>query len=184
MPRPASSAGASATNASQTGGGVYTVTVTADDGNGGTVDDTFTWTVTNPGPCRQQRFTATAVEDVAKNINVLGNDTDEDALTVTAASALNGTVAIEANGTVTYTSDANFNGSDTITYTVTDADGATDTAQVAVTVQATNDDPTIDAATADQTSVDGASVSLDAAAAFDDLDGDDLDFTVTGLRQG
>ena len=172
-----------ATSASQTGGGVYTVTVTADDGNGGTVDDTFTWTVTNPAPVANND-TATAVEDVAKNINVLGNDTDDDALTVTAASAANGTVVIEADGTLTYTSDANFNGSDTITYTVTDADGATGTAQVAVTVQATNDDPTVNAATADQTSVDGASISLDASAAFDDLDGDDLDFTVTGLPAG
>ena len=41
-------------SASQGGvGGVYTITVTADDGEGGTVTDTFDLTVTNPAPIAQ-----------------------------------------------------------------------------------------------------------------------------------
>ncbi|MCA6997611.1 cadherin-like domain-containing protein [Dickeya solani] len=47
-------------------------------------------------------------------------DVDGDSLTVTAASAGHGTVVINANGTLTYTPAANYNGSDTISYTVSD----------------------------------------------------------------
>ena len=56
-------------------------------------------------------------------INVLANDTDlnGDALTVTSASALHGSVAINGNGTLTYTPSANYFGLDTITYTIRDA---------------------------------------------------------------
>ncbi len=37
-------------SASQTGGGVYTVEVTAADGDGATATDSFTWTISNPAP--------------------------------------------------------------------------------------------------------------------------------------
>ena len=74
----------------------------------------------------------------------LANDTDPDGdpLTVTSASAANGTVTINPDGTLRYVPNANFNGTDTITYTISDGQGGTSTATVTVTVGAVNDAPT------------------------------------------
>ncbi|WP_183909347.1 retention module-containing protein, partial [Simiduia aestuariiviva] len=81
-------------------------------------------------------------EDTAvSNIDVLGNDTDADgdSLTVTAASATNGSVTINPDGTLSYTPNTNYNGADTISYTISDGRGGTDTATIAVTVNAVSD---------------------------------------------
>ena len=53
----------------------------------------------------------------------------------------NGTVTFAANGTLTYTPNANYNGIDTFTYTVTSG-GVTETATETVTVVSVNDAPT------------------------------------------
>ena len=53
---------------------------------------------------------------------------------------VNGTLAF-AGGVYTYTPAANFFGDDSFTYTVLDADGATDTATVTITVASVNDAP-------------------------------------------
>ena len=130
---------------------------------GGTLTDTFTVTTvdgtaqvvtitiqgTNDGPVAVDD-TATATEDTAlSNINVLGNDTDVDIVTnglVLSVSgtptALHGTVTVNPDGTLRYTPDANYNGADTITYTVSDGNGGIDTGAVAITVHAVNDAPT------------------------------------------
>ncbi len=87
--------------------------------------------------------TAVTDEDTPVTIDVLTNDSDpdNDDLTVTQASAQNGTAVIEADGTLTYTPDADFNGTDTISYTVSDGNSGTDTATVTVTVTPVNDAP-------------------------------------------
>ncbi len=56
---------------------------------------------------------------------MLANDSDPngDTLTVTGASATNGTVKVNTDGTITYTPKANFNGTDSINYTVSDGQG-------------------------------------------------------------
>ncbi|WP_416900272.1 MAG: tandem-95 repeat protein [Minwuia sp.] len=127
--------------------GTDTITYTVDDGNGGADTGSVEITVNavNDAPVAVDD-TATTDEDVSVNIDVLSNDTDaeNDGLTVTSASAANGTVVIEADGSLTYTGNQDFNGVDTITYTVSDSD-LTDTAQVTVTVNAVNDAPEIDA---------------------------------------
>ena len=122
----------------------YTVTDTA----GGTGTATVTVTVTAvDDPASLGNDTATVAEDSGvTTIDVLANDTDPDgALTVTAVStAANGTAAVSADGlSVTYTPNANFNGSDIFTYTVTDTAGGTGTATVSVTVTAVNDAPPV-----------------------------------------
>ena len=114
---------------------------TIDDGNGHTATATVTVNVTavNDAPL--------AIGDIASTtagtpvvINVLGNDADVDgdALTVTAVTApTNGTAVINADNTVTYTSTADFAGGlVTFDYTVSDGNGGTDTATVAVNVSA------------------------------------------------
>lgn len=171
-------------DASQTNGGVYPVTVTVSDGNGGTVSATFNITVTNPPPLAAND-TATVVEDGAVIVPVLANDVDPDGdpLTVVSASAANGAVAINADGTVTYTPDADFNGSDTITYQISDGQGGFDTATVAVTVTPANDAP-VSSPIASQSDSDADVVSLPTANAFTDIDGDTLTYSATGLPGG
>ena len=56
------------------------------------------------------------------------SDPDGDALTYAQTSVpANGSVSFNADGTFTYTPNPDFNGSDSFTYEVTDADGATST---------------------------------------------------------
>jgi large repetitive protein len=171
--------------ASQTNAGVYSVTVTADDGKGGLVSTTFTWTVENPGPAAANDA-ATTNEEQPVTVAVLANDTDPDGdpLTVTSATAPNGTVVINPDGTITYTPNANFNGTDTITYAISDGNGGTSTAVVTVTVNAVNDAPVADTPISAQTKIDSMAVSIPVAGNFTDLDGDPLTFTATGLPLG
>jgi CshA-type fibril repeat protein len=172
--------------ASQINGGVYTVTITADDGNGGMVDGTFTWIVTNPAPTAVNDTATTNEDTPSAPIAVLANDTDPDGdtLTVVSATAPNGTVVINPDGTLVYTPAANFNGTDIITYQISDANGGTATATVEVTVGAVNDAPTADPPLNNQTNDDADVISIDVSGSFEDLDGDTLTFTAAGLPAG
>ncbi|MEP3225399.1 MAG: Ig-like domain-containing protein [Parasphingorhabdus sp.] len=173
-------------DASQVNGGVYMVTITADDGNGGTVDGTFTWVVTNPVPTAVNDAATTNEDTPSAPIAVLANDSDPDGdmLTVTSATAPNGTVVINPDGTLVYTPDANFNGTDIITYQISDGNGGTATATVEVTVVPVNDAPTADPPLNNQTNADADMVSVDVSGSFEDLDGDTLTFTASGLPAG
>ncbi|MEX0368726.1 MAG: Ig-like domain-containing protein, partial [Ruegeria sp.] len=79
-------------------------------------------------PAQAASPTATTNEDAGIDIDVLANDTDVDAsdvLTVTGVTdGANGLVTINADGTVRYVPNANFNGNDSFTYTVTDGHGS------------------------------------------------------------
>ncbi|HEX2699053.1 MAG TPA: ELWxxDGT repeat protein [Acidimicrobiales bacterium] len=68
---------------------------------------------------------------------VLGNDTDADGDSLTAGAASDpphGSVALNTDGSYTYTPDANFNGTDTFSYTATDSTGRSDTALVSIVI--------------------------------------------------
>ncbi|MHA7808646.1 MAG: retention module-containing protein [Marinobacter adhaerens] len=111
------------------------VSLTTNDGV--TATNTVTTTLVNDAPVANDDAALTTDEDtVLSNIDVLGNDTDSDGdtLSVTQATATNGTVIINADGTLDYTPNTNFAGDDTITYTVSDGNGGTDSASVAITV--------------------------------------------------
>ena len=84
--------------------GTYTVAVTASDGKGGLVTQSFVWSVTNPVPTATDDF-ATTPEDTPVTIAILANDSDPDAdpLTITAISAANGSVVVNPDGTITAT---------------------------------------------------------------------------------
>ena len=87
--------------------------------------------------------TATTPEDVMATISVLANDTDADGDTLAIQSVTqgaHGTVAI-AGTNVTYTPAANWNGTDTFSYTLTDNSDGTSTANVTVSVTPGNDAP-------------------------------------------
>ncbi len=115
------------------------------DGNGGADTGTVTVTVNlvNDPPVADDDTDATN-EDVSRVIAVLANDSDPNGntLSVTAVSdPPNGTAAINPDGTITYTPDANFNGGDSFTYDISDGNGGIDSASVAITVNAVNDSP-------------------------------------------
>ncbi|WP_430463902.1 Ig-like domain-containing protein [Tabrizicola sp.] len=125
-----------------TGEAVVNYTITDPSG----LTDSTTWTITVGTPSGApvaNPDSATTGEDTPVTIPVLANDSDPTGqpLTVTAATAPNGTVTVNPDGTLTYAPDPNFNGPDTITYTITDPDGNTSTSTVAVTVTPVNDAP-------------------------------------------
>jgi uncharacterized repeat protein (TIGR01451 family) len=150
------------------------------DSNVATVTLTITAVNDNPDAVNDS---ATVAEDSGANaIDVLANDTAApdtgETLTVTAkTNASNGTVAITAGGTgVSYTPNANFFGSDSFTYTISDGYGGTDTATVNVTVTNVNDAPVclgINKSTDEDTPVDFPPACTDA-------DGDTLTFSIVG----
>jgi hypothetical protein len=86
--------------------------------------------------------TASTTKNTPVNINVVSNDVVGSlgsAFTVTSfTSGSNGIVTNMGGGVLKYTPVTNFTGTDTFTYTVTDANGLTDTALVTVFVDAGN----------------------------------------------
>lgn len=118
--------------------------------NDGTVDSdpatvSITVTPVNDTPVASGRD-VTIQEDESVTIDVLQNssDVDNDVLTVAAITqGTHGAVTINDDGTLAYTPEANFCGTDAFTYTVSDGKGGTDTATVNVTVTEVNDRPVI-----------------------------------------
>ncbi len=101
---------------------------------------------------------------------------------MTEATAANGTVVINPDGTITYTPNSDFNGEDTVTYTIGDGNGGTATTTVTVTVGAVNDDPV---ALADTTATDeDTPVTVTVLGNDSDLDGDALTVTEATAAKG
>ncbi len=128
--------------------GTDSFTYTVSDGNGGTATATVNVTVTavNDNPTASNDSLTVAEDSGATVVNVLANDSFApdvgETLTVTAVTQpANGTVTLVA-GVVSYTPNANYFGTDSFTYTVSDGNGGTATATVNVTVTAVNDNPT------------------------------------------
>jgi len=127
-------------------GGVYSVTVTVEDDNGGQENLTQEFMVYNG--------TTTAVSD-SYSVNedevltvaasgVLSNDSDADGDTLTASPVDNpdhGTLVLNADGSFRYTPDAGYNGTDSFSYTAGDGNGGADTATVSINVISVNDVP-------------------------------------------
>jgi len=104
------------------------------------IDATFEGAINNPPTARDD--TATTGLDTPVAIDVLANDTDADgdALSVQSfGQAANGTVVENPDGTLSYTPDAGFTGTDSFTYTV--SDGIDEDAPATVTVTVSLDDP-------------------------------------------
>ncbi|MFC2077396.1 Ig-like domain-containing protein, partial [Candidatus Bipolaricaulota bacterium] len=107
---------------------------------------TITVTPVNDPPIANDDATST-LEDTPVVIGVPGNDSDVDgnidatAVSITSPPA-NGTVNVNpVTGAVTYTPNANYNGTDTFTYQICDTDGLCDTATGTVTVISEGDPP-------------------------------------------
>jgi Ca2+-binding RTX toxin-like protein len=118
------------------------------DGNGGSTVATVNMTVdpANDAPDAVDD-NAASLQDTAVTIAVLANDTDPEGDTLSVVGTTNGTsgnVVANPDGTITYTPNPGFLGTDSFTYTIDDGNGAGDTATVTVTVAATNSAPALD----------------------------------------
>ncbi len=116
--------------------------------------------------------TASTSKGTAVDINVLGNDTDADGDTLSISgtpTALHGTVSVNGDGTLHYTPNAGFSGSDTISYAVTDGT-LSDGGQVAVTVSDTAPVAVDDTASTSK----GAAIDINVLGNDTDADGDAL----------
>ncbi|ARU48273.1 hypothetical protein Sdiek1_1107 [Sulfurospirillum diekertiae] len=132
--------------------GDATFTYTISDGHGGSDTATVTLHVNpvNDAPVAIDDgslalpFSTDAGVALTK-INVLHNDTDvdNDPLHVTTATSDNGTVSINPDGTLNFAPTDGFSGDTTITYTVSDGQGGTDTATVFVKVNFVDHTPTL-----------------------------------------
>src|SRR5262245_37926574 len=136
--------------------GTDTLTHTVKDGPGGTATATVAVTVTpvNDPPVAGDDAFATD-EDVAISGSILGNDADPDGDDLTAAligGPTHGTLQLNADGTFTYTPDADFNGTDSFTYQAKDASSGSNTATVVIAVLPATDPPVAkdDALTTDE----------------------------------
>ena len=88
--------------------------------------------------------TAATNEDTFVDIDVVSNDIDagKNGFTISnLTNPANGSLVDNGDGTVRYTPDLNFNGTDTFTYTILNEYGSSSTATVTVTVNAVNDAP-------------------------------------------
>jgi hypothetical protein len=104
-----------------------------------------TVTLVNNPPDAVDDTLMVAEDSAATVVDVLTNDstapdTGETLTVTTAGTAPNGTVSLMA-GVVRYQPPANFHGTTSFTYTVSDGNGGTDTAMVTVTVTPMNDPP-------------------------------------------
>ncbi|GAA4324621.1 hypothetical protein GCM10023164_25780 [Christiangramia aestuarii] len=163
----------------------FTYTITDADGDSVTATVNVTVTPINDLPVAVDDIASTD-EDVAVVILVLDNDSDIDGddLTITGTSnPANGTTSINADGTITYTPDQDYNGQDSFTYTISDGNGGTDTATVQVFIGIVNDPPVADNDAV--TTPEDTAIDIDVTANDTDTDGDELEvFSVSDPENG
>ena len=173
--------------------GADTLTVVTNDlgntGSGGALSDTdsvqIDITPVNDAPvANNDAFTVN--EGSTTNLNLASNDTDVDgtvdltSIVITAAPA-NGSIVVNANGSVDYTHNDSETLSDSFTYTILDNSGAvSNTATVNLTVTPVNDAPVAnnDAFTVNE----GSTTTLNLAVNDSDIDGtiDPASIVITG----
>ncbi|TBT67569.1 tandem-95 repeat protein, partial [Vibrio parahaemolyticus] len=153
--------------------GSEALTFTATDLSGESVSQTVNFTVAPVADIVADK--ATVVEDTSTVIKVLGNDTFEgDGKVVsldTNNGPANGTVSVNPDGSVTYTPNDNYHGTDSFTYIVTSG-GVSESTTVSVDVTPVNDAPVAkdDIATTQE----DTAVTIDVLPNDTDVDGDKL----------
>ncbi|ARP23592.1 tandem-95 repeat protein [Vibrio alginolyticus] len=153
--------------------GSEALTFTATDPSGESVSQTVNFTVAPVADIVADK--ATVVEDTPTIIKVLGNDTfegDDKAVSLDSNNGpANGTVSVNPDGSVTYTPNDNFHGTDSFTYIVTSG-GVSESTTVNVDVTPVNDAPVAkdDTAVTDE----DTPVTIDVLPNDTDIDGDTL----------
>ncbi|MBE4134361.1 tandem-95 repeat protein, partial [Vibrio parahaemolyticus] len=153
--------------------GKETITFTAKDPSGESVSQTVDFTVASVADIEADK--TTVVEDTPTIIKVLGNDTFEGNDKVVSLDTnngpANGTVSVNPDGSVTYTPNDNYHGTDSFTYIVTSG-GVSESTTVSVDVTPVNDAPVAkdDIATTQE----DTAVTIDVLPNDSDVDGDKL----------
>ncbi|CAI2293438.1 hypothetical protein IFVP408_C1100046 [Vibrio parahaemolyticus] len=153
--------------------GSEALTFTATDPSGESVSQTVNFTVAPVADIVADK--ATVVEDTPTIIKVLGNDTfegDDQVVSLdTNNGPANGTVSVNPDGSVTYTPNDNYHGTDSFTYIVTSG-GVSESTTVSVDVTPVNDAPVAkdDIATTQE----DTAVTIDVLPNDSDVDGDKL----------
>ena len=194
--------------------GIYPITVIATDPSGLTGQTVVEYTISNPPPVAVDD-TFGMIENGAplfENVfstNPLTQDSDPDGDTFSVtdvagdpanvgtatAGSTGGLFTIQPNGSLIFQENGDFEDlalgetrDSTVTYTITDADGATDTATVTVTILGTNDGPVVvtGSETPDQVALDAETIApIDVTTAFNDVDTTDvLTYSASGLPAG
>ena len=141
--------------------------------NDGTADSnvatvSVTVSAVNDAPVAADQSVTTA-EDTAKAITLVATDVEGDTLTWAVGTPAHGTLTGTAPD-VTYTPAANYNGSDSFTFTVNDGTVDSNVATVSITVTAVNDAPVA----ADQSVTTAEDTAKAITLAGTDVDGDTL----------
>ena len=171
------------------GNDTFPYTITDSDGDSSNANLTVSVSPVNDPPVAVNDLLVRD-EDTSADFDdafMLAGDTDieNDPLSIFAValqSSQLGTVSNHGNGTYTYMPPLNFNGNDTISYTIDDGNGGTDTAAIAITVTPVNDAP--DAAIVlNQNNQDGdPGISVDASTT--DIENDTLSYLIAGQPAG
>ena len=159
----------------------FSYTIEDSSGAPNTAAVTITVTSVNDAPVASAD-SAALDEDGSATVDVVANDVDldDDLLTVTAVTQpAHGLASIADGHHVTYTPAPDFHGADAVSYTVSDGNGGTATASLALTVASVNDAPVAanDAGSLDE----DTAATIDVVANDTDVDGDAL--TITSVTQ-
>ncbi len=144
------------------------------------IDETLTLSIAvnavNDAPV-PQAISASTDEDTVLNGQLVAIDVDGDDLTFAlfdGEDVFSGALTLNADGSFTYTPNANFNGEDSFIYEVTDGNGGRDTQVLSITVNPVNDAPIFEDAT-----IRGIEdIVVDTALFADDIDRDDVTLTI------
>lgn len=163
--------------------GADTFTYRVSDGAGGLDVATVSVTITpvNDAPVADNEALTVAENAAATTVMVLSGDTDvegDDLTIVAKTNGTKGTVTIAPGGTaVTYKPFTGFSGPDSFTYTISDGQGGTDTASVAVSITGVNDAPNAVNDGSMKVPEGAGAIALPVLANDSDLDGDTLKIT-------
>ncbi|NNJ92111.1 MAG: cadherin-like domain-containing protein, partial [Gammaproteobacteria bacterium] len=129
---------------------IFSYTIEDADGDQSTANLTINFGSTNAPNALKDSFEVN--EDSVLTGSLADNDRPSDDggnVWSVASNPSHGTVSVNADGTFSYTPDANYNGEDSFTYTITDIDGDVSTATVTINVAAVNDLPEINSDSAE-----------------------------------
>ncbi|MFJ5370354.1 Ig-like domain-containing protein, partial [Bosea sp. CER48] len=163
--------------------GVTTFTYTISDGQGGVATATVTVTVAgeNDAPIASGGSLTTNEDTAFTGTLPAATDDDGDRVVYSTGTTVpaHGTVTIAPDGSYTYTPAANFAGTDSFSFIVSDGLGGSNEYDVTVTVLPVNDPPAAGAIPA-LNRAEGTAVSLNLAGYFSDIEGDALSYSAGG----
>ena len=163
-------------NTNYNGSDSFTFTVSDGESTSSPATVNISVTAVNDAPTAATQ-SVSGNEDAAQTITLTGSDIDGDGLTYAlATNSSNGASTLSGN-VVTYTPNTNYNGSDSFTFTVSDAEYTSSAATVSITVASVNDLPVISSTPA----LDALDGSLyEYSLSVSDVDEDVVAITATG----